>query len=86
MKNCSTFNILSGTFFLKNLVWMKELHPGTSKIGFLVKNYVYSLIPRSVALHHEDLRSAVNTREHFRFYIKNRILKLRFSSGILDPG
>ena len=50
---------------------MKELHPGTSKIGFLVKNYVYSLIPRSVALHHEDLRSTVNTREKFRFNIKN---------------
>ena len=26
---------------------MKELSPGTSKIGFLVKNYPYGLIPRS---------------------------------------
>jgi len=26
---------------------MKELHPGTKKIGFLVENYIYSLIPRS---------------------------------------
>ena len=26
---------------------MKKLRPGTQKIGFLVKNYPYSLIPRS---------------------------------------
>jgi hypothetical protein len=26
---------------------MKELHPGTKNIGFLVENYVYSLMPRS---------------------------------------
>ena len=26
---------------------MQELAPGTWKIGFLVENYVYSLIPRS---------------------------------------
>jgi hypothetical protein len=31
----------------KNSFWMKELRPGTEQSGFLVKNYVYSLIPRS---------------------------------------
>ena len=36
-----------GTFFVKNLVWTPFLRPGTWKIGFLVENYVYSLIPRS---------------------------------------
>ena len=33
--------------FQKDLVWTQELAPGTWKIGFLVANFVYSLIPRS---------------------------------------
>ena len=36
-----------GYVFLKNLVWTQFLHPRTWKFGFLVENYVYSLIPRS---------------------------------------
>ena len=36
-----------GYVFLKNLVWTRELAPGTWKIGFLVENYPHSLIPRS---------------------------------------
>ena len=37
----------SGTFFLKNLVWTQFWRPGTWTFGFLVENYIYSLIPRS---------------------------------------
>ena len=39
--------IFIGYVFLKNLVWMQELASETWKIGFLVENYIYSLIPRS---------------------------------------
>jgi hypothetical protein len=38
---------IKDTFFLNNSVWMKELRPGASKIGFLVENCLYSCIPRS---------------------------------------
>ena len=40
--------MLQGTFFLKNSVWTPELRPGTQKIGFLVKNYPYSVILKTL--------------------------------------
>ena len=37
-----------GTFFSKNWVWTPELRPGTQKFGFLVKNYPYSEMVRTL--------------------------------------
>ena len=41
------FQFFMGDVFLNNLVWTQFWRPGTWKFGFLVENYVYSLIPRS---------------------------------------
>ena len=41
---------------------MKELRPGTSKIGFLVENNVYSLIPTSKLANSDQNTSNFNNR------------------------
>ena len=48
IRKLSIFPIFSGDVFpKKNLVWTQFWSPGTWKFGFLVENYVYSLIPRN---------------------------------------
>ena len=54
---------------------MPELRPGTPKFGFLVKNYPYSEILRTLG---PDLGLHTSLFKFSRFFEKNRVQKLRF--------
>ena len=72
-------------FFLRNSLWMKELRPGISKIGFLVKNFPYSLIPSSkLANPGQNIKIIVDL--FLIFNITVRILKQRFLVFSCGPG
>ena len=69
------------SFFLNNWVWTPELRPGTSKIGFLVKNYPYSEIVRTLG---PDLGPYTSilffknyTDSHERGHVKGGVHKLQ---------
>ena len=68
---------------------MKELRPGTSKIGFLVKNYPYGLIPRSKLANpgqHTSTLILIILYNNFEFKNSGLTLEFRFLVGIGRSG
>ena len=77
------------------MVWAQFLRPGTWKFGFLVENYVYSLIPRSkldnpgqnisiyiflIYIYPGHIRST----PHFEITLCNQCIRLVYQNLLID--
>ena len=78
-------NCFWGMFFLKKLAWTQFWRPGTWKFGFLVENYVYSLIPSQIAEPGKTKKKTHAPRKPYEKHINMGFQSWRLSVLVCNP-